>query len=97
VIVHRSSVTHIADAAQLHHSGHPADLIVNCTGLLASRLGGVQDSTVVPVRGQTILVSSPPGQPGIMVGVSGTDDAREELAYVMGRAAGMWSSFLITN
>ena len=31
-------------------------MVVNCTGLLASKLGGVMDEDVVPARGVTILV-----------------------------------------
>src|SRR5690606_32030797 len=34
------------------------DVVVNCTGLLASQLGGVQDSLVKPLRGQIVLVEN---------------------------------------
>jgi D-amino-acid oxidase len=30
--------------------------VVNATGLLASKIGGVEDKSVFPTRGQTILV-----------------------------------------
>lgn len=43
------------------------------------------DSKVVPVRGQTVLVRN---DPGIMLSISGTDDAEDELCYIMKRAAG---------
>lgn len=81
----RATLSHITEAASLHHSGKKADLVINCTGLLASRLGGVMDSKVVPVRGQTVLVRN---DPGIMLSISGTDDAEDELCYIMKRAAG---------
>lgn len=81
----RANLKHISDAASLHHSGMKADLIVNCTGLLASKLGGVMDKSVVPARGQVVVVRN---DPGTMVSISGTDDAEDELCYIMQRAVG---------
>ncbi|KAI9840333.1 MAG: hypothetical protein M1837_001751 [Sclerophora amabilis] len=84
-VVNRAILDHICDAADLHHSGQRADVIINCTGLLASRLGGVKDEKVIPARGQIVLVRN---EPGVMLGVSGTDDGEDETAYIMQRAAG---------
>ncbi|KAI9776522.1 MAG: hypothetical protein M1816_005240 [Peltula sp. TS41687] len=81
----RGIAKHILDAADLHASGKKADLVVNCTGLLASRLGGVEDKTVIPARGQIVLVRNEPGK---MMTISGTDDGEEEVTYIMQRAAG---------
>lgn len=81
----RANLKHISDAAELHHSGKKADVIVNCTGLLASKLGGVMDKKIVPARGQVVVVRN---DPGFMMGISGTDDAEDELSYMMTRAAG---------
>jgi D-amino-acid oxidase len=64
--------------------------VINCTGLLASKLGGVEDKNVVPARGQTVLVRN---DPGFMGCVSGTDDGvggDDELVYFMKRAAGSY-------
>ncbi|OBU00501.2 hypothetical protein VE01_01377 [Pseudogymnoascus verrucosus] len=83
--ISRAELSHIADAASLHHSGKPADLVVNCTGLLASKLGGVMDAKVVPVRGQTVVVRN---EATPMIATSGTDDGPDELCYIMQRAAG---------
>ncbi|KFY49164.1 hypothetical protein V495_00683 [Pseudogymnoascus sp. VKM F-4514 (FW-929)] len=83
--ISRAELSHIADAASLHHSGKPADLVVNCTGLLASKLGGVMDATVVPARGQTVVVRN---EANLMIATSGTDDGPDELCYIMQRAAG---------
>jgi hypothetical protein len=85
VQVKRASLHHILDAAKLHHTGLTPDVVINCTGLGAAQLHGVRDSTVVPVRGQTIIVNS---DPGCMIGVSGSDEGAEELTYVMKRAGG---------
>jgi D-amino-acid oxidase len=52
----RKSVKHIDDAYQFHHSGKRAHLVVNSTGLLASKLGGVNDDRVFPIRGQIVRV-----------------------------------------
>ncbi|ELR09291.1 hypothetical protein VC83_06675 [Pseudogymnoascus destructans] len=83
--ISRAELSHISDAASLHHSGKPADLVVNCTGLLASKLGGVMDTKVVPVRGQTVVVRN---EATPMIATSGTDDGPDELCYIMQRAAG---------
>ncbi|OAL32485.1 hypothetical protein AYO22_00507 [Fonsecaea multimorphosa] len=60
-ILKRAVFKHIADAAApgVHHSGRPADLVVNCTGLSAAKIGGVEDKLVVPARGQIVVVRNP--------------------------------------
>ncbi|KAI9772532.1 MAG: hypothetical protein M1840_000737 [Geoglossum simile] len=85
VVIKRGVLGHISEAAGLHDTGRKADLVVNCTGLLASQLGGVMDKNVVPVRGQVVVVRN---DPGIMTTISGTDDGDDEVTYVMHRAAG---------
>lgn len=62
------------------------DLVVNCTGLGAAKLGGVEDKTVVPARGQIVVVRNDNG--GKMLNLSGTSDGSDEACYVMTRAAG---------
>lgn len=52
---------------------------------MAHKLGGVEDKTVVPARGQIVLVRNDAGK---MLDVSGTDDGDGEACYVMTRAAG---------
>ncbi|KAI9739978.1 MAG: hypothetical protein M1818_005034 [Claussenomyces sp. TS43310] len=90
--IKRAVLSHIVDAASLHSSGSPADIIINCTGLLASRLGGVMDDTVIPARGQIVVVRNSPNTvlapSGLIISVSGTDDADDEACYIMQRAAG---------
>ncbi|KAI9821520.1 MAG: hypothetical protein M1826_000642 [Phylliscum demangeonii] len=85
VTMRRGVVRHVADASHLHASGQQAALVVNCTGLGAASLGGVLDSTVIPARGQTVLVRNDPGR---MLSNSGTDDGDDEATYIMQRAAG---------
>lgn len=86
VIFKRAVFKHISEAslAQIHPSKR-VDLVVNCTGLLASRLGGVEDHSVVPARGQIVLVRNDAGK---MMDISGTDDGDSEACYIMTRAAG---------
>ncbi|PYI23542.1 FAD dependent oxidoreductase [Aspergillus japonicus CBS 114.51] len=81
----RAVFKHITDAAQTHHSGRKADIVVNCTGLSSKTLGGVRDETLYPGRGQIVVVRNTPGK---MAALSGTDDGEEELCYMMTRAAG---------
>ena len=52
---------------------------------MASKLGGVEDKTVVPARGQIVVVRNEAGK---MATISGTDDGSDEVSYVMTRAAG---------
>jgi D-amino-acid oxidase len=87
VILKRAVLSHISDAASLHSSGPDtkADIIINCTGLLASKLGGVMDKSVFPIRGQTVVVRN---DPGVMMCSSSTDDGPDEMCYIMTRAAG---------
>jgi D-amino-acid oxidase len=52
---------------------------------MASQMGGVEDKSVVPARGQIVVVRNAAGK---MMSISGTDDGDEETCYVMTRAAG---------
>ncbi|KAI9376410.1 FAD dependent oxidoreductase [Aspergillus egyptiacus] len=81
----RAVFKHVADAANAHHSGQTADVVVNCTGLSSKKLGGVRDDKLHPGRGQIVVVRNDPGR---MAAISGTDDGEEELFYMMTRAAG---------
>lgn len=83
----RAVLDHILEAhALLPQSIRKADLIVNCTGLGAAKLGGVSDSSVVPARGQIVIVRNDSG--GRMINFSGTADGADEACYIMARAAG---------
>ncbi|TFK28496.1 D-amino-acid oxidase [Coprinopsis marcescibilis] len=66
----RASVQHIhqvieggarifAGGSLLGSAADPPDAVINCTGIGARFLGGVEDKTVYPVRGQTVLVRAP--------------------------------------
>lgn len=50
----RRHLTHIREAFAL--TSPASAVVVNATGILASKLGGVEDQAVYPTRGQTILV-----------------------------------------
>lgn len=83
----RAVFNHITDASVpgIHSSDASADLVINCTGLSAHKLDGVNDTSVYPVRGQIVLVRN--DSKGIF-SLSGTDDRPDERAYIMNRAAG---------
>lgn len=85
VKIKRGIVSHISNVSALHESGKKASMIINCSGLGARSLGGLEDTSVYPCRGQTVLVRN---EPNVMVGINGSDDAEDELSYVMQRAAG---------
>ena len=84
-VVRRGNIEHIKDAANLHHSGQRANLVVNCTGLGAAKLGGVMDDKVYPARGQIVLVRN---TAPYMATITGTDDGEDEAMYIMTRADG---------
>lgn len=81
----RANISHISEAAKLHHSVAVAKVVINCTGIGSAKLGGVEDSSLVPARGQIVLVRN---EAGPMIATSGTDHGKEELCYMMQRAAG---------
>ncbi|KAF3061618.1 D-amino-acid oxidase [Daldinia childiae] len=85
VVFRRGQLKHISEAASLSHTGEKADVVINTTGLSASKLGGVMDKNLVPVRGQIVVVRN---EAPYMLTKSGTDDAADELCYIMMRAAG---------
>ena len=85
VVFQRRIFKHICEAAKVHHSGEEAHLVVNCTGLSALRLGGVEDTNMMPIRGQIVVVRN---EANLMCSSSGTDDGEDELCYIMQRAAG---------
>ncbi|KAL2153700.1 hypothetical protein VTH82DRAFT_4855 [Thermothelomyces myriococcoides] len=86
VVFRRAVLKHISEAASMSHSGRRADVVVNASGLLACRLGGVMDAKVQPARGQIVLVRNEAG--GVMPTTSGCDDGADEVVYVMQRACG---------
>lgn len=81
----RGVVDHISELKRKHHSGGPADIIVNTSGLGAKTLGGVEDQDMLPIRGQIVLVEN---EASSMYNVSGTDDGGDEISYAMTRAIG---------
>ncbi|KAA8904997.1 D-amino-acid oxidase [Sphaerosporella brunnea] len=83
--IKRATVKHICEAAGLHASGIKADVVVNCTGLMARSLGGVMDEKVIAARGQIVVVRN---EAPAMINVSGTEDGLEETTYIMMRPAG---------
>lgn len=85
VTLKRAVLKHISEAANMSHTGSKADIVINASGLLACRLGGVMDSAVFPIRGQIVLVRN---EAPFMLTTSSTDDAEDEILYTMTRAVG---------
>ncbi len=90
----RAIFNHISQVSQAHHSGRNAHVVVNCTGLAARTLGGVEDKSMIPARGQTVLVRN---EADAMYASSGSDDGEEEVCYLMQRAAGKSLTKLIAR
>lgn len=85
VTFHRKTVAHVLGAQLLSADGVNADIIINATGLSAQKLGGVLDTTMYPIRGQTVVVRN---VAPYMAVESGTDDGKDQATYLMTRAAG---------
>jgi len=79
-------LNHIKDAVDLTEDGIKADVVINCTGLMASKLGGVADSKVYPVRGQLCWVKNTCRG---LATTSGTDDGDTDVFYVQPRMNGL--------
>lgn len=86
VVLKRAVLKHISEAANMSHTGQKADIVINASGVLACRLGGVMDAGVVPARGQIVVVRNE--APENMMTTSGCDDSDDEIVYTMTRAAG---------
>lgn len=78
-------MSHINEARGLSHTGKPATIIVNSTGLGALKLGDVQDTRMRPARGQVVLVRN---EVPMFVTSGNDDDENADLCYAMTRAAG---------
>ena len=84
VTFHRGIVGHVAEIRSFPGKGGKVDVVINTTGLGARKLGGVMDQTMMPIRGQTVVVRNV--APFMQIH-SGTDED-EEACYMMTRAAG---------
>lgn len=78
----RRRLVHVQEAFSL--ISPPPSAVINATGVLACKLGGVEDKNVYPTRGQTILVRNECSK---MYFRSGTRLA-EECTYVIPRPFG---------
>ena len=78
-------VHHSADKIHERRKSGKVDAVVVCTGLWTRTLGGVEDSTVYPLRGQTVMIRAPWVRSGITE--SGGKDAKGEeiVTYVIPR------------
>ena len=85
VVFKRRVVSDLCEVKELHAMGGRLDVVVNCTGLGARTMGGVEDENVYPVRGQTVIVRE---ENDAMYAVSGTDGPAQDRSYQMMRAAG---------
>ncbi|KAE8381833.1 FAD dependent oxidoreductase [Aspergillus bertholletiae] len=85
VVFRRTCLVHIREAKQMSHTGKLATIVINATGLGSRFLGGVNDQSMLPARGQTVLVQNP--IPAMFM-FSGADDGPTEETYMMQRAVG---------
>lgn len=80
------AISNIDDTRLLHALGRKADLVVNCAGLMASRIEGVNDKhRNYPVRGQVVLVRNNISH---VISVSGVPGFPKEMLYIFPRKEG---------
>lgn len=88
----RKSVHHVREVATIAlPAGAKPGIVVNCTGLWASKLGGVVERNLVPMRGQLVIVEN---QSNGIYYLSGDGTFRKEIGeccYVIERPAGLFS------
>jgi len=78
-------VHHSAGKIHERRKSGKVDAVVVCTGLWTRTLGGVEDSTVYPLRGQTVMIRAPWVRFGITES-GGKDEKGEEIVtYVIPR------------
>ncbi|KAL5533755.1 hypothetical protein ACEPAG_215 [Sanghuangporus baumii] len=81
----RDRIQHIAQLAEgAYTDGKPPAAIVICAGLEARYLGGVEDSNVFPVRGQTVVLRAP----WIQFGRTISDFRKNLWTYIIPRRCG---------
>lgn len=52
--IQRANLSHLNECIDID-----TDIVVNCSGIHARTLGGVEDSAVFPARGQTVTAQLP--------------------------------------
>lgn len=86
--LHRNSIKRLSDAFKLHSSGKPADIVINCTGLLARELEDLEPEEkkkIYPVRGVVFVAKNTTGLKAITIVEIEKDD---EALYIMPRREG---------
>lgn len=78
----KRALAHINEAFDLGDGQLPVDAVVNCTGLGARYLGGVEDDQVYPTRGQTVVAYAPSIKETI------THLGKDHITYVIPRSDG---------
>jgi hypothetical protein len=81
---------HIREAFAVDDTFHARPgIVINCTGILASKLGGVNDGAVHPVRGQLVIVGNESHGMYTLSGAPDMDERIGECCYIIDRPAGM--------
>jgi len=79
------AIKDISEARSLHSSGKSAKFVVNCTGLLATKIGGFTDpKRNFPVRGQVVVLRN---TVDTVISVDGHEEPNEAL-YIFPRKEG---------
>ena len=87
--LHIDSLAYLVSSMVQQMVGGPIDLVVNCTGLGAASLVGVEDKTVYPVRGQVIRLEAPWVKEGYTRQIGGLDGGEGgQRTYVIPRVNG---------
>jgi len=89
----RRTLSHIREAFLSEEVLPPRpDIVINCSGILASILGGVDDDKVVPMRGQLVVVANESKGMWFLSGADDLDKSIGECCYIIDRPAGTFLS-----
>ncbi|KAF7761404.1 hypothetical protein Agabi119p4_9396 [Agaricus bisporus var. burnettii] len=81
-------VQHSADKIHVRREHGRVDAVIVCTGLSTRFMGGVEDMSVYPIRGQTVLLRAPWVRTGITESGQKNEKGEEVVTYIIPRRSG---------
>lgn len=81
-------IQHSVDKIHARRRHGRVDAVIVCTGLATRFLGGVEDLSVYPIRGQTVIVRAPWVRFGITESGGKDEKGEEVVTYIIPRRSG---------
>jgi D-amino-acid oxidase len=89
VVFQRRTLSHIREAfiSEDPLTTKP-NVVLNCSGVMAAKLGGVLDEKIIPMRGQLVIVANQSKGMWSISGAADFDNSIGECCYIIDRPAG---------